>query len=75
MRPTQTVTSCVIIGQMFRIELSSKSVDPAIDRLTLDRVLEIVQQLPPSYRTTYLLHVVEGYSHPEIAKNLGGVAG
>lgn len=45
--------------------------NPAIDRLTLNRVLEIVQQLPPSYRTTYLLHVVEGYSHPEIAKNLG----
>ena len=45
--------------------------NPAEFRLDLDEVLAIIQQLPASYRMTYMLHVVEGYSHPEIAKRLG----
>jgi RNA polymerase sigma-70 factor, ECF subfamily len=36
-----------------------------IDRLVLQRALE---QLPPGYRLTFLLHDVEGYEHQEIAR-------
>jgi RNA polymerase sigma-70 factor (ECF subfamily) len=34
------------------------------------RLLLMVQNLPPSYRMVFNLHVFEGYSHPEIAKAL-----
>jgi RNA polymerase sigma-70 factor (ECF subfamily) len=36
----------------------------SIDRLHLQRALE---ELPPGYRTIFLLHDVEGYEHNEIA--------
>lgn len=43
----------------------------ALDELTAKDVLNLVQQLAPSYRIAFNLHVVEGYTHPEIAKKLG----
>jgi len=46
--------------------------DPAlvgsIDRLHLERAID---QLPPGYQRTFLLHDVLGYEHNEIAKTLG----
>jgi RNA polymerase sigma-70 factor (ECF subfamily) len=41
---------------------------PLIDRLALERA---IQQLPPGYRTVFVLHDVEGYEHDEIARMLG----
>ncbi|MFT4666545.1 MAG: RNA polymerase sigma factor (sigma-70 family) [Polaribacter sp.] len=43
----------------------------ALDLLTAKDVLNLVQKLAPSYRMAFNLHVVEGYTHPEIAKKLG----
>jgi RNA polymerase sigma factor (sigma-70 family) len=34
-----------------------------------------VKELPPAYRMVFNLHVIEGYSHPEIAKMLGITTG
>jgi len=34
-------------------------------------LLETIEMLPAGYRTVFLLHVVEGYSHKEIAVQLG----
>jgi RNA polymerase sigma factor (sigma-70 family) len=34
-------------------------------------MVRILQQLPPGFRTIFNLHVLEGYSHPEIAEILG----
>ena len=34
-------------------------------------MVRILQQLPPGFRTIFNLHVLEGYSHPEIADILG----
>ena len=39
----------------------------SVDRITLTRAIE---ELPPGYRTIFLLHEVEGYEHQEIAKIL-----
>jgi RNA polymerase sigma-70 factor (ECF subfamily) len=39
-----------------------------VDRITLTRALK---ELPPGYRTIFLLHEVEGYEHQEIAEMLG----
>jgi RNA polymerase sigma-70 factor, ECF subfamily len=37
----------------------------SIDRLTLERA---IAQLPPGYRSVFVLHDVEGYEHNEIAQ-------
>ena len=34
-------------------------------------MIRILQQLPPGFRTVFNLHVLEGYTHPEIADILG----
>jgi len=41
---------------------------PVIQRIVLE---EAVRQLPPGYRTVFLLHDVEGCEHHEIAERLG----
>jgi RNA polymerase sigma factor (sigma-70 family) len=35
----------------------------------------LVKELPPAYRLVFNLHVIEGYSHPEIGKMLGITTG
>lgn len=42
-----------------------------LDIMAADEILELVQQLPNSYRMVFNLHVVEGYTHPQIGKILG----
>lgn len=41
---------------------------PIIDRISLERALK---QLPPGYRTVFVLHDIEGYEHYEISNMLG----
>jgi RNA polymerase sigma-70 factor, ECF subfamily len=41
---------------------------PIVDRIAIDRAIE---QLPPGYRTIFILHDIEGHEHEEIAKMLG----
>jgi RNA polymerase sigma-70 factor (ECF subfamily) len=40
----------------------------SIDRLELQRAID---ELPPGYRSIFLLHDVEGYEHNEIAEMVG----
>ena len=44
----------------------------AVDRIALDRA---IAQLPPGYRTAFILHDVEGYEHSEIARICGSAVG
>src|SRR5919202_1994688 len=37
---------------------------PVVDRIALDKA---ISQLPPGYRTVFILHDVEGHEHEEIA--------
>ncbi|HEY0386264.1 MAG TPA: RNA polymerase sigma factor, partial [Pyrinomonadaceae bacterium] len=41
---------------------------PVVDRIALDKA---IAQLPPGYRTVFVLHDVEGYEHEEVARRLG----
>ena len=41
---------------------------PVVDRIALDNAIE---QLPPGYRTTFVLHDIEGYEHEEVARIMG----
>jgi RNA polymerase sigma-70 factor, ECF subfamily len=45
---------------------------PIVDRIGLETA---ISQLPPGYRTVFVLHDVEGYEHEEIARILGCSAG
>lgn len=36
-----------------------------------DKIMEAVQQLTPQYRTVFNMYVVDGYTHKEIAQELG----
>ena len=40
------------------------------DEVSLDYLLEIIQQLPDRYRLVFNLYVLDGYSHKEIAEML-----
>jgi RNA polymerase sigma-70 factor (ECF subfamily) len=40
---------------------------PVLDRIALKRAID---QLPPGYRSAFVLHDVEGYEHEEVAKLL-----
>ncbi|GAB2765442.1 sigma-70 family RNA polymerase sigma factor [Rhabdobacter roseus] len=43
----------------------------AISQLSHAELMEMVQALPPAYRITFNLAVIDGYSHEEIAEQLG----
>ncbi len=45
---------------------------PVVDRIALDSALN---QLPPGYKSVFVLHDVEGHEHEEIAKMLGVAVG
>lgn len=43
----------------------------ALNKLNVEDIFAVIQNLPESYRTVFNLNVVEGYSHKEIAEMLG----
>ena len=42
----------------------------AIDHLSEQELLRMIQSLPPGYRSVFNLYVIEGYAHKEIATML-----
>ena len=42
-----------------------------VDEISEKDLLETIELLPAGYRTVFLLYVVDGYSHKEIAEQLG----
>lgn len=57
-------------GSKLRREIATRDRNLAgcVDRVTLARA---IRDLPPGYRTIFVLHEVEGYEHQEIAELLG----
>jgi RNA polymerase sigma-70 factor (ECF subfamily) len=39
--------------------------------MSAKEILEVLDQLPPGYRTVFNLYVLEGFKHVEIAEMLG----
>lgn len=53
-------------------DLPENSIAPSvISKMSADQIMQLVDQLPDGYRTVFNMYVVEGYSHKEIAKQLG----
>jgi RNA polymerase sigma-70 factor (ECF subfamily) len=75
-----TVNQCLMHFRKRSVKLERTSVRgtenpnamPVVDRIALDNALK---QLPPGYRTVFMLHDVEGHEHEEIAKILGVAVG
>lgn len=44
--------------------------DSIVDKLSYNELLQLVQALPPSYRTVFNLYVMDGFQHQEIARML-----
>ena len=42
-----------------------------LDNLAAKDIIQLVQQLSPGYRTVFNMYVIEGYSHKQIAEELG----
>lgn len=42
----------------------------AISKLSFDELINMIQQLTPSYRIVFSMHVIDGFSHEEIASAL-----
>ncbi len=58
------------------VEDESAAVEPEAERALLAQSIEeAAKKLSPGARTVFLLHDVEGYTHEEIAKELGITAG
>ena len=58
------------------IEEHTSSVEHDGDRMLLAQTIDqAVQQLSPGARTVFILHDVEGYTHEEIAAELGITSG
>lgn len=45
--------------------------EDAVDKLSEKEIIELIQELPPSYRMVFNLFVIEGFNHPEIARKMG----
>ena len=43
----------------------------ALDDLKAEDLLKIIQQMPTGFRTVFNMYAIEGYSHKEIAEQLG----
>lgn len=44
--------------------------DSVLDKINMDDLLRLIQQLPEGYRIVFNLYVIEGYSHKEISEQL-----
>lgn len=53
----------------------SDTAQNAEQQLLYKELVVHVKQLPPSYRMVFNMHVIDGYSHQEIAKHLGITVG
>lgn len=54
------------------IEQVRQGVDPkSLSNLQLADLMKAIQGLPTGYRTVFNMYVIEGYSHKEIAEELG----
>ena len=42
-----------------------------LEALAAEDLLKVIQELPAGYRTVFNLFAIEGYSHKEIAEELG----
>ncbi len=59
-------------GDITVVDMDITGIDPAVvSKLSEDEIHRLITRMPEGYRLVFNLHVVEGYSHEEIANLLG----
>ena len=53
------------------VEYSLKKEQYIIENLTVNDLMKILQTIPVGYRTVFNMYAIEGFSHKEIAEELG----
>ena len=53
------------------VEYSLKKEQYIIEELTANDLMKILQTIPVGYRTVFNMYAIEGFSHKEIAEELG----
>ena len=51
--------------------MDAASSENVLDTISAKELLDLIQTLPIGYRTVFNLYAIEGYSHKEIAEELG----
>ena len=49
----------------------SSDIPTQIENIGYGELMKLIAQLPPGFRTVFNMYVVEGYSHKDIAEELG----
>jgi RNA polymerase sigma-70 factor (ECF subfamily) len=49
--------------------------ESALEKISYDEIIRSIQNLSPAYRTVLNLFIIEGFSHEEIADQLGIAVG
>jgi RNA polymerase sigma-70 factor (ECF subfamily) len=45
--------------------------EKAVGKLRVEELMKLIEDMPTGYRTVFNMYAIEGYSHQEIAENLG----
>jgi len=57
--------------QIESMEITDNMVESAIDKLSANELLSVIQELPDGYRMVFNLSVIEGFTHKEVGDMLG----
>lgn len=63
-----------VLKNSVEVEVAADNVYDAptpIQNITYKELIKYIEELPPGFRTVFNMYVVEGYSHKEIADELG----
>lgn len=53
-----------------QVDISNEDLS-ILDKIAADELMDKIRELPPAYKTTFILYAVEGLKHHEIAERLG----
>jgi len=54
-----------------KAEIHLEVSDQVLAEMGAKEIMKKIQKLPPGFRTVFNLYAIEGYTHPEIGKELG----
>ncbi|MBR5843599.1 MAG: RNA polymerase sigma factor [Bacteroidaceae bacterium] len=65
---SRNVFACIEDDEVMQMPTMNVSV---IEKMQTDELMQLIAMLPAGYRTVFNMYAIEGYSHKEIAEQLG----
>ena len=69
LRKNDALRNCDDVSDM-QIQLTDDT-ETIIEKMSADEIVKLINELPTGFRTVFNMYAIEGYSHAEIAKQLG----